>query len=323
MRPHPRTIIPKIIHQTWKTAQVPEEWRTCVESWKRFNPNWTYHLWTDEEGRRFVADHYPEFLNHYDGYSYNIQRADALRYLVLHTYGGVYVDLDFECLRSIDELLDGKTMAVGIEPERHAQWNGREWLLSNAFMASLPKHPFLSKLISAMKAIDPQITFHEEVLKTTGPILLTDVAAQYLGRDLFIIKDHVLFPFISESQPLDILKNKGPGHADLKASCIENGGYAIHYWANTWIRDLAGPLINPDPHGVEGYTFYPGWDSLGFDIKNVGRDIRILKSECDKTSHARGFNTDGFLKYHIRPSSGWTPMKRSSENEGLYVKETS
>jgi inositol phosphorylceramide mannosyltransferase catalytic subunit len=316
-------VIPKIIHQTWKTDQVPEEWCDCVQSWKRLNPEWAYHLWTDEEGRRFVAEHYPDFLKTYEGYSYNIQRADAIRYLLLYKYGGVYVDLDFECFRSIDELLIGKTMAIGLEPQKHAQWQGREWLLSNAFMASVPGHPFLSEVISAMEVANPRISFHQDVLKTTGPILLTDVAGGYLGGGLCLLKEKVLFPFTSNSVALEILKNKGPGHDGLKASCIENGGYAIHYWANTWVRDLAGALHNPNPHGVEGYTFHPGVDSPGYDIRNVGRNIQVLKSECDKNSHAMGFNTDGFLKYHIQPPSSWVPMKSAGENEGLYVKNTS
>ncbi|KAJ3896091.1 hypothetical protein GG344DRAFT_72572 [Lentinula edodes] len=38
-------------------------------------------------------------------YKYAIQRADAIRYFVLHHYGGVYLDLDVGCLRPLDPLL--------------------------------------------------------------------------------------------------------------------------------------------------------------------------------------------------------------------------
>lgn len=54
----------------------------------------THHLWTDATARHFIQTHYPSFLATYDSYEYNIQRADAIRYFVLHRYGGIYMDLD-------------------------------------------------------------------------------------------------------------------------------------------------------------------------------------------------------------------------------------
>lgn len=40
----------------------------------------------------------------YDGYGYGIQRADAMRLFFLHKFGGIYIDLDIECKRSLDFL---------------------------------------------------------------------------------------------------------------------------------------------------------------------------------------------------------------------------
>lgn len=37
---------------------------------------------------------YPWFLETFDSYPYPIQRADAIRYFVLHHFGGIYIDLD-------------------------------------------------------------------------------------------------------------------------------------------------------------------------------------------------------------------------------------
>lgn len=66
-----------------------------------------YMLWTDATARQFIAEKYPAFLPTFDGYEYNIQRADAIRYFVLHHFGGVYMDLDMGCRRRIDPLLKG------------------------------------------------------------------------------------------------------------------------------------------------------------------------------------------------------------------------
>jgi mannosyltransferase OCH1-like enzyme len=41
--------IPRIIHQTWKNAEIPYDIydRQWVESWTRYQPDWLHVLWTD------------------------------------------------------------------------------------------------------------------------------------------------------------------------------------------------------------------------------------------------------------------------------------
>src|ERR1700675_3934864 len=103
-----------------------------------------YMLWTDASSREFIANTYPWFLDTFDGYPYPIQRADAIRYFVLHYYGGIYLDLDIGCLRPLDPLLVfpvilPKTIPVGV---------------SNDLIFSEKGHPFLAQ------AIHNLVTFH-------------------------------------------------------------------------------------------------------------------------------------------------------------------
>lgn len=70
-------------------------------------PDYEYMLWTDDLSRRFIAEYYPSYLSMYDSYKYPIQRADSIRYFVLHHFGGVYMDLDIGCRRRLDLLLQG------------------------------------------------------------------------------------------------------------------------------------------------------------------------------------------------------------------------
>ena len=167
--------IPQIIHQTWKTQSIPDEWQACVQSWKIHHPHWQYILWTDEDNREFIQDHFPDFMEFYDSYSYNIQRADVIRYFILHTLGGIYVDLDFECLQPIDRILTHNTFVVGYEPNLHAQLLGEKSMICNAFMASIPGHRMLASILQSLNKFNPKITIHTDVLKTTGPLMLTQM----------------------------------------------------------------------------------------------------------------------------------------------------
>jgi mannosyltransferase OCH1-like enzyme len=313
--------IPKIIHQTWETMDMPCEWQDCVRSWQECHPHWEYRLWTDDDRRRFVEQRYPEFLDIFDSYSYDIQRADAIRYFVLHKYGGLYVDLDLECLRPVDDILSNRTFVIGRQPGRHAKVHGEDTLVGNAFMASVPGHRFLLEIVGTIKTINPRITSHDEVLSTTGPVMIDSVLRKYAGNDVFILEDYVVYPFARGSEELDILIDKREGHLSLREGCIKQGTYAIHYWANSWAGNLAGELVNPTPFAVEGYTFFPSADSPGYDIRNAGRDIERVAAECSREYKALGFNTDGFVKYYIRPRFEWVKVDNRNGNEGLYIKK--
>ncbi|ODQ79781.1 glycosyltransferase family 32 protein [Babjeviella inositovora NRRL Y-12698] len=163
-------LIPRIIHQTYKTAEIPEIWKAGQQACKDLHPDYQYILWTDELARDFIAKEYPWFLPTWDAYPYPIERADAIRYFVLSHYGGVYIDLDDGCNRKLDPLLTvpafvRKTIPTGI---------------SNDVMGSMPKHPFFLKVIENLGPYQknwlvPYIT----IMYSTGPLFLSVMWKQY------------------------------------------------------------------------------------------------------------------------------------------------
>jgi mannosyltransferase OCH1-like enzyme len=107
--------IPRIIHQMWRDEVLPVRWAAMCETWKRHHPGWEYRFWTDEMLRAFVAEHYSDFLEVYDGFGQPVMRSDAARYLLLEHFGGVYADLDMECLRNVEDLVAGKRLLLPLE----------------------------------------------------------------------------------------------------------------------------------------------------------------------------------------------------------------
>jgi inositol phosphorylceramide mannosyltransferase catalytic subunit len=59
---------------------------------------------------------------------------DALRPFLLHAYGGLYLDMDVECLEPVDPTLQGFQLVLQMEDEGSKS-------LNNAVMASAPGHP--------------------------------------------------------------------------------------------------------------------------------------------------------------------------------------
>ena len=230
--------IPKIIHQTWKDENLPRAFQVLSESWREMLPDWEYRLWTDEMNREFVRTHYPDFLEKYDAYPNNIQRADAIRYLLLQTYGGLYVDLDFECLKpEFITLLDDADFMAGKEPYNHAIRFGREYIICNALMASVRNHPFLEYVISQMMGHSHGWDVRDgiDILDSTGPFLLTDSFKKYQHKDgIKIIEPKYLYPIRLGEVDL-IIGNRVPTEMEQRI----NAAYAIHYFSGTWFQQKA------------------------------------------------------------------------------------
>lgn len=163
-------LIPKIIHQTYKTEDIPEHWKEGRQKCVDLHPDYKYILWTDEMAYEFIKEEYPWFLDTFKNYKYPIERADAIRYFILSHYGGVYIDLDDGCERKLDPLLAfpaflRKTSPLGV---------------SNDVMGSVPRHPFFLKTLKSLKHYDkywfiPYMT----IMGSTGPLFLSVIWKQY------------------------------------------------------------------------------------------------------------------------------------------------
>ena len=46
--------VPALIHQTWKTQQVPEKWAKAQQSCIDLHPDYEYKLWTDDDGLELI-----------------------------------------------------------------------------------------------------------------------------------------------------------------------------------------------------------------------------------------------------------------------------
>ena len=147
-----RVKIPKIIHQTWRTENIPEKYIPRIRSWVEKHPDWEYWFWTDEDARKFIKDRYPSYLELFDNYPIDIERVDMLRYFLLHAYGGVYADLDMECINPLDPLFYEYSCVLSREPRAHPVLDtNMAALVCNALMACRPGHVFFRQLIENAK----------------------------------------------------------------------------------------------------------------------------------------------------------------------------
>lgn len=227
---------PKIIHQIWSGIDepLPDNFRRLGETWKRDYPDWQYEFWDNQRMNLFIKEHYPQYWYVYCKYQYDIQRWDAIRYLILDKIGGMYVDFDYESIKPMNSLLENKTCCFSLEKDfisNHFR------IFNNALMLSSPGHPFMQRIVkyvfSRTILTKPNYgTKNMEVFNTTGPyalIRLYDTLTDQEKEDIYLIPAKYVSPFTGhEAEEY----RYGVRNQELK-DCLKEA-YAIHYFFSNW-----------------------------------------------------------------------------------------
>ena len=275
----------KIVHQTWKSADIPPEYQPYVDSVRQHNPDYEYRLWTDLDNHRLIQNHFSWFLPTYEAYTHHIERVDAARYFILLKYGGVYIDLDMECLKPVDSLFDQGDIWFSVEAGPSIE----QKVLSNAFMAAAKNHAFFAELTRALPALRQRDITFKDVFKNTGPDMLHQFVKQRLKEHAFRI-----IP-LNQICPRGVLQQL-PGFKDLKLDQIrvQKKVTLIHHNTESWNIQLECPTT-----GIDGYTLFQNQDIPGHDIGyvDVGQHgFEELVETCNTREDAIGFNFNGYLK---------------------------
>lgn len=160
------------IHHIWVGSAfrpTPKE-RQNMAAWKAHFPGATQKVWTDADAARLLPD-YPDIQAVYDDLK-PIQKADILRYLVLHARGGIYADLDYELARPF-RVHPTNAMLVESRARSAAKQSVNNCLLTSP----APGHPFWERVIRAIPeklATNKWKRINHElyVIETTGPSLV-------------------------------------------------------------------------------------------------------------------------------------------------------
>lgn len=199
--------IPRIFHQTSATKEIPEDWNALVKTCTDAYADWEYKHWTDETAREFISTEYSWFLDIWDNFDFPIQRADAIRYFILYHFGGLYLDMDTICNRTIP--LD-QIEADG-QPHHAVFKSTTPTGVSNDFMVSSKHHPLLAAAIKRLPYFVgitkswSWILPHAAIMISSGPFFLTMVSKTYLlelpstdTTQLQVINATELLPYITD-----------------------------------------------------------------------------------------------------------------------------
>jgi mannosyltransferase OCH1-like enzyme len=313
------TLIPRKIWQTWKTGPLAFEQRDsdAAKTWPAKNPSYRYEVLTDDNAIQYVEWHYgphgfnrPDIVDLYRELNITIIRADLLRYLVMYAEGGVYADIDVECLRPVHRFIPERynehdvDMIVGVEIDEPAFGNHPilgskcksfcQWTF-----AAKPRLPVMMRLVENIQEWIHELARQKgvpigqleldfnEVISGTGPSAFTQAILQQMtAQNHGVPVTWDSFHNLVESRLVNgiLVLNveafaAGQGHSDSGNHDSRGALVKHHYHASGW--PSRHPRLNHPMYGeVEKCNWKP--DCVAKWDKDVAEWETLSKEEQEK-----------------------------------------
>lgn len=212
-------MIPKKIHYCWfGKKELPDKYKSCIESWKKFCPDYEIVEWNetnyDVSKNRYM----------YEAYQKNVWGfvPDYARLDIIYNHGGIYLDTDVELIKNIDNLLYQKGFS-GFEDEKNVAFG-----LGFGAIKGLPI------LKSIMEYYDKISFINEkgELNLIPSPEYITFILSQYgliSNGEYQKVADMTIYP-------AKVLSGKC---MYTMRTVIKPWTYAIHHYDGSWATDRA------------------------------------------------------------------------------------
>jgi len=137
-------MIPKIIHYVWLgTNPIPDEMQKCIDSWKKFMPEYEIRCWGDDA----IDDIDFIFIREALAEKKYAFASDVVRLYALYKYGGIYMDTDVLVYKSFDSLLHHKSF-IGRENSMHQIGKTMEVYLTTCCFGAEAENPFIKRCLN-------------------------------------------------------------------------------------------------------------------------------------------------------------------------------
>ena len=191
--------IPKIIHQTYYTKDLPALLAENVQKIRESNPNWEYRFYDDQDIDNYIQTNFPDLFKIYKKINpnYGAAKADFFRYLVVYNEGGVYLDIKSGAEKPLDEIIKSTDKYILSHWPRsypkamlgqHADITNPIGELQQWHVISVAGHPFLKAVINNVcnNILHYNPILHEfgafGVFNSTGPIAYTETIYPLLDK---------------------------------------------------------------------------------------------------------------------------------------------
>ena len=220
---------PKIIHQIWIQGKdnIPSKYHKYVSQIKSMHNNWKYMLWDDIKIISLLRQH-KELIDTYYKLEYLHQKVDFARYVILHRFGGIYIDMDAYTVKPLDNLFKkfkNYNLLVSKIDMNKLEKNIMQYHINNGVIISKKGSIVLEDLIDTVVKNPYCKSYHTKmgcILATTGPYMFTQVMEKHLkkkNKEVIALENYYLEPCI------------------LNICNVTKNTYIKHIHEGTWYSD--------------------------------------------------------------------------------------
>jgi mannosyltransferase OCH1-like enzyme len=201
--------------------------------------------WDEKTMQNIIDNDFPQIKQKYDNCKM-IQKIDIAKYCILYKYGGLYVDLDAECLKPFDDFLNNNDLILLRMDKANIfkkifLFKNRDYIINNSTLASKKNHKFWLLLIDKINNTDFEKKWYHTnftyIFFTTGPIIIYDAYIEYINninKDITLITDSRINS-IYYCDYITLNKNSDEYKEKLKNS------YSVHHYGssvknNSWLK---------------------------------------------------------------------------------------
>lgn len=197
--------IPRQIHFIWYQGQdlIPTKYQSNLESIKQYHVKWNITIWDKHSIIDFIKKNYPNHVHVYEQYPEMIQKIDVAKYFILHYYGGVYIDLDINCIKPLDDIVDNNSFVLSemnlstVQRYLMKSASNQKVYINNHFIACEPNHKFWITLFSKLdenKSKGKHLSHGLYIAQSTGPLFISKMLGEYDSSDIKIYPSEYFDP---------------------------------------------------------------------------------------------------------------------------------
>ncbi len=214
-RKHDTPVIPKIIHGIWFSKDpMPKLYTRCLDSWRRYAPDMEIKIW---DMSTYKADHCLFFDQAIEDKNWSFA-SDYARADLLYRYGGIYMDLDVEMLRPIDDLLYN---------DAYMSFESSDRIECGSGMGARAGHPIIREICKSYES-RPYFKADGTWDNSTCPVRYTEVIEKHglkKNGGFQSVEDITVYPF-------EVLTGKS-----FETGIVYNSelSYTLHHHNGSWI----------------------------------------------------------------------------------------
>ncbi len=198
-------MIPKTLHYCWfGAATKPASFERCLQSWKRFCPDYDIVEWNEQNYAPFQNQFIQDALRK-RSYAF---AADALRVEILWAQGGIYLDTDMLLLKPLEALLT-YDFFTGYEVEGRPAYG---------LFGAVPGHPIVEKMCAFYRG---------RRFDVFSPPVITHAFKEVVHQSNLGARDIILEPSVFYPLPYE---HRGEDYQ----SFVQEDTLAVHLWDHSW-----------------------------------------------------------------------------------------